>query len=93
MSEKVRRSVRVRSVLLTLAGLCVPATAGCDWSSEVARRFREAYGPGLVEGLSAALTNPTQSEAGLRRAGAALLEGLGAIIEPRTPSGGSRSSD
>ncbi len=77
-----------RAVSLCFAGICLLCLAGCDWSSEVARRFREAYGPGLIEGLSAALSDPTQAEAGFRRAGTALLEGLGAMIEPRTASGG-----
>ncbi len=55
---------------------------GC-LDSSIAMRFREAYTPGLVAGLSTAISDPTNSEAGFRQAGAALFEGLGAILLPR----------
>jgi hypothetical protein len=56
--------------------------AGC-LDSSIALRFREAYAPGLVAGLSTAISNPADSETGFRQAGAALFEGLGAILLPR----------
>lgn len=58
--------------------------------SDLAKRFREGYAPGLVEGLSTFITDPTNAEAGLQQTGAALFEGLGAILQPRT---GSSTSD
>ena len=54
--------------------------------SDVLKRFRTAYEPGLVSGLSAALEDPENAETGLREAAAALLDGLGAVIQPRTPA-------
>lgn len=54
--------------------------------SDIAKRFREGYAPGLVEGLSTFITDPANAEAGLQQTGAALFEGLGAILQPRTGS-------
>jgi hypothetical protein len=60
------------------------------WDSDIAKRFREGYGPGFVEGFSTFLTDPENAEAGLQQAGAAVFEGLGAVLNPRT---GSSTSD
>ncbi|MBI5764687.1 MAG: hypothetical protein HZA51_14320 [Planctomycetes bacterium] len=64
--------------------------SGC-LSSEIALRFREAYAPGLTAGATAAITDPQNAEDGLRQAWAALYDGIGAIITPRSAdSSGSR---
>ena len=76
-----------RGVRLTLAvGFCGTAMGTNCLDSEIMKRFRTAYEPGLVEGLSAALDDPAHSQIGFRQAAAALLDGLGAIIQPRTPA-------
>jgi hypothetical protein len=59
--------------------------------SDVFKRFRDAYAPGFVEGFSTAVSQPGQAEEGLRRSWAALFEGLGAVIETRTPAGSDSS--
>lgn len=74
-----RRARRVAVVLASMVGL--PAI-GC-FDSEIAKRFRDAYAPGLIEGLSTAVLVPGDSETGLRRAFAALFEGLGAVVQTR----------
>lgn len=64
---------------------------GC-MDDEIAKRFREAYAPGFIEGLSTALGQAGQAEAGLRRMGTALANALGAVIEPRTSASSGNSS-
>ncbi|MBN2561339.1 MAG: hypothetical protein JXQ75_10460 [Phycisphaerae bacterium] len=64
---------------------------GC-FDSDIAKRFREAYAPGFIEGLSTALGEAGQAEAGLRQMGTALADALGAVIEPRTSVSSSGSS-
>lgn len=54
--------------------------------SEIAKRFREVSGPAFIQGVNTAVLNPEDAESGLRQAAAALLEGLGGILETRTPS-------
>lgn len=54
--------------------------------SDIAKRFREVAGPAFIEGVNTAILNPESAEDGLRQAGAAFLEGLGGIIDTRTPS-------
>lgn len=91
--KRFRRWQRVIRVTLAV-GFCGTAMeAGC-LDSEIAKRFRSATEPGLVQGLSSAVGDPANSETGLRQAAQALLDGLGAIIQPRTPasSGNSNSS-
>ena len=77
-----------RKTKIALAAVLV-STAFADgcFDSAIALRFREAYGPGLTQGLSAAITDPSNSETGLRQASAALIEGLGAIFQPRSSPG------
>jgi hypothetical protein len=76
-----------RGIRLTLAvGFCGTAMGANCLDSDVLKRFRTAYEPGLVSGLSAALEDPENAETGLREAAAALLDGLGAVIQPRTPA-------
>jgi hypothetical protein len=78
------RSMRRIGALAVLMAGTLPVTSCFD--SEIARRFRGAYAPGFMEGVSSAITDPANAETGLRQAWAALYDGLGAIIEPRTPA-------
>ena len=57
--------------------------------SDIGKRFREGYGPGLVDGLTTFITDPANAEAGLQQTGAAFFEGIGAILQPRTGSSAS----
>ncbi len=70
----IRRAGR----LLALAFAC-HGIGGC-LDSEVAVRFRNAYVPGLMEGLVTAVSAPGQAEEGLRRTWAAIYEGLNAAL-------------
>ncbi len=56
------------------------------FSSDIAKRFREGYGPAAVDGLNTFITDPANAEAGLQQAGAAFFDGIGAILQPRTGS-------
>ena len=80
-----RRIRRIKIALVTSVIGFAPVMNGC-WDSDIAKRFREAYEPGFVAGLSMAIDNPAQSQLGFRRLGQAFFEGLGAIISPRTAS-------
>lgn len=74
-----------RRIRLTLAvGFCGTAMGTNCLDSDILKRFRTAYEPGLVSGLSAALEDSENAETGLREAAAALLDGLGAALQPRT---------
>ena len=77
-----------KSLAYTASALLLSGPACLD--SDIAKRFREGYTPGLVDGLSTFITDPENAEAGLQQTGAALFEGLGAILQPRT---GSSASD
>lgn len=64
---------------------------GC-WSNDLFQRFREGYAPGFIEGLTTAVLTPGDWETGLRRAWAAIFEGLGSVLQPLSSSSGSGSS-
>ena len=89
MAHNCRWVRRVRKSMAYSASAFVLSSLAC-LDSDIAKRFREGYAPGLVEGLSTFITDPANAEAGLQQTGAALFEGLGAILEPRT---GSSTSD
>ncbi len=76
--------------LTVVLSFSAPIMFGDCLDSEMAKRFRETYLPGLVDGLSAAVTQPESAEDGLRQAGVALIEGIGAALQPRTPSSSSQ---
>jgi hypothetical protein len=61
---------------------------GCFLQSEIVKRFREGYEPGLVSGVTTAITDPDNAEDGVRQAIAAVFDGLGAVIQPKSPSVG-----
>lgn len=82
---KLLLRARRRGAIL-LAGALIPGFFNGCWDTDIAKRFREAYTPGLVAGLTTAITSPDNAEAGLRQSLAALIDGIGAILQPRTPS-------
>lgn len=78
------KTIRIFATTSILSGFLV-LSSGCDLldsSTEISRVFRQAYIPGLLEGVSTAVTTPENAEAGLRRAVTAFFEGLGAVLAP-----------
>ena len=65
--------------LLALAFACYGIAGGC-LDSAVAVRFRNAYVPGLMAGLSTAVSAPGQAEDGLRQAWSAMFDGFAAAL-------------
>jgi len=82
-------------VLAAILGSGTLLSDGC-FDSAIAQRFRDASASGITDGLTSAITDPTNAETGLRSAWAALVDGLGAVIQTRdsssNSSGGSTSS-
>ena len=77
-----RRPPRIAAIFLIPALL---ALTGCDMlspSTDIAQVFRQAYVPGLIEGLTTAVSSPENVDAGLRRTVTAFLEGIGAVLTP-----------
>lgn len=74
--------------MLTGALLSLPFVVGsCPsvaFDSELGRAFREAYVPGLIQGLSTAVATPENTEAGLRQTVTALLDGIGTLLTPES---------
>jgi len=90
MKRMVRWNRRARwltAAMMTCYGFSLGN--GC-MDSDIAKRFRDAYVPGLMEGLSTAVSAPGQAEQGLRIAWAALMNGIGAMFEVRTPATSSK---
>lgn len=78
-SRSFKRAFLLACVLVSSMGMeCL--------DSDIAKRFREVAGPGITQGFSSAVTDPDNAEAGFRDVGAAILEGLGGVFNPRTPS-------
>ncbi|HKQ48117.1 MAG TPA: hypothetical protein VJZ71_08620 [Phycisphaerae bacterium] len=91
MTQNCRWVRRLRKSLgIAASGFLLSGPACMD--SDIAKRFREGYAPGLVEGLSTFITDPANAEAGLQQTGAALFEGIGAILQPRTGSSAADSN-
>lgn len=85
MSRPFKRLRRfVLAFVASLPAFGLPTVDCLD--HDAVKRFRESAGPGLVEGFGSALTDPQNAEAGLRQAGAAIFQGVGGIIQTRTPS-------
>lgn len=83
MKRKRNRNRRIHlSLMISLCASALLSTGCLD--SDIAKRFREALRPDLVAGLSAALTDPFNAEIGLRQAGTAVFQAVGAVIQPRT---------
>lgn len=92
--HNLRRVHSARKPLILLATILGSGTLFSDgcFDSAIGQRFRDATAGGLTQGLSSAITDPTNAETGLRDAAAALINGLGAIIETRGASGSSNSN-
>jgi len=90
MSQAIRivRTVRNKSSYTALILMSLAMLGGCEWDSELFKRFREGAGPGFVEGATQSAVNPQDPDAGLRVAWAAFWEGIGGIVQPRTASSG-----
>lgn len=79
-----RRRLRCLKVSLA-AGFCASAflnLGGC-LDEEIAKRFRVAFGPPFVEGVSQVIGDSGTVEAALSSVATAFLSGLGAVIQPR----------
>lgn len=50
-------------------------------STDLAKRFREVYAPAATAGLASAITTPSDPDTGIRQAWAALIQGLGALLD------------
>lgn len=81
-----QRSIRRMSRIAVFAVSSYWLVAPSCLNSDIAKRFRESYGPGVTAGLTSAITDPDNAEDGLRQTGAALFEGIGAILQPRSGS-------
>ncbi len=86
MRTIIRWRKRLKRLMLTGLIGAAPVLNGC-LDSDAFKRFRDAYEPGFVAGLSAAVTDPANSQIGFRQLATAFFEGLGAVIDPRTPAG------
>ncbi len=90
MSRSIRlgRTMRNRLGFVALFTMGLTLLCGCEWDSDLFKRFREGVGPGFVEGATQSALNPQDPDAGLRQAWAAFWEGIGGIIQPRSASSG-----
>lgn len=88
-----RKLIRRRRAVLAVVAALVACPYETCISTDLAKRFREAYAPGLIAGLSAAITTPTDPDTGIRQAWAALIDGLGALlnVQPASTKTGSSS--
>ena len=85
MQRVIRLRRRIRMMMKASTFCALASFGGCallDGDSELSRVFREAYVPGLLEGLSTAVTTPENAEAGLRRTATAFFEGVAAVLTP-----------
>ena len=85
-----RNSSLLSTAFYALAALA-PLMSGC-LDTDMAKRFREAFGPGFFDGISAAVDNPTAPEEGFQQSIDALLDGFAAILDTRTPPSASSGS-
>ncbi len=81
-SHRIRRFLVAIFTTVPTLGLSSPDCL----DSDIAKRFRETSGPGVVAGLGNAVLDAENAEVGLRQAAAAFFQGLGGIVQPRTPS-------
>ena len=80
--QNLRGARKAAIVLATVFGSGTLLSDGC-FDSAIAQRFRDASAAGLTAGFSNAITDPTNAEAGLRDAAAALVTGIGAVFQTR----------
>ena len=95
MQNPARRVRKMKLALLgTMAGstLMIGNCLSLDVDNDLFTVFREAYVPGLVSGLSTAVSNPDMQEEGLRQTVVAFIEGIGAVLQPEDSPTPIRSS-
>lgn len=80
---RLHRRVRILAAGALLSPFLMGGCLGLELDSEIVQRFRAAYAPGLAAGLQTAVLQPGDAEEGLRRAWAALMEGLAAVVALR----------
>ena len=83
---------RRNTMFAVVLALALSTLVGCDLNGEVSKRFREAFIPGLTAGLTTAATNPANGETGLRQTLVALIDGLGALLQPSSTSSSTSGS-
>lgn len=90
----LKKFYKRRKVVLTIVAAMIACPLETCLSTDLAKRFREVYGPEVTSGLSAAITNPSDPQTGILQAWAALIDGLGALIsvQPNSSSSSSGSS-
>lgn len=79
---RMNRKKRAMTAALVSSMLFIGNCPSIGFDSELGRAFREAYVPGLVQGLTTAITTPEQTEAGLRQTLTAFLDGVGTLLTP-----------
>jgi len=79
---RIRRKQRAFAAAMVSSMLFIGNCPSIPFDSELGRAFREAYVPGLVQGLTTAVTTPEQTEAGLRQTLTAFLNGVGTLLTP-----------
>ena len=85
MRTRIRTLRRMKIAMFgTMAGstMMIGNCLSLDVDNDLFTVFREAYVPGLVSGLTTAVSNPDQAEAGLRQTVVAFIEGIGAVLQP-----------
>ena len=87
--HQINRKKRALTAALMSSMLFIGNCPSIGFDSELGRVFREAYVPGLLQGLTTAITTPEQTEAGLRQTLTAFLDGVGTLLTPED----ARSSD
>lgn len=93
MRKRMRFLKRMRVAMVCAATSSVLGIGSCiDVDSDVFTVFREAYVPGLVQGLTTAVTSPDQADAAFRQTVVAFIEGIGAVWQPENSTTPIRSS-
>jgi len=83
------RAIRLRVLKrwVTAGIFSVTALVGGCLDSDLFKEFRQSAADDFASGFSTLILDPYSSgEAGLREAATGFFEGIGAIIEPRTPA-------
>lgn len=79
---RVSRCRRAIATLLCSGSLFIGSCPSIGFDTELGRVFRQAYIPGLVQGVTTAVTTPANTEAGLRQTLTALIDGIGTLLTP-----------
>ncbi len=80
---QINRKKRLLTGLMLSSSFVVGSCPSFGFDSEVGRVFRQTYVPGLVSGITTAVTTPENTEAGLRQTLVALIDGIGTLLTPQ----------